>query len=64
MTDKRIRQAVQAALDMEPIMAAGFGDKAFYRVDPGLMHRSSRSGIRRPAVSTTTRRIPRRRRSS
>ena len=38
MTDKRIRQAVQAALDMEPIMAAGFGDKAFYRVDPGLMH--------------------------
>ncbi len=38
MTDKRLRQAVQAALDMEPIMAAGFGDKAFYRVDPGLMH--------------------------
>ena len=38
MTDKRIRQAVQAALDMEPIMAAGFGDKAFYRVDPSLMH--------------------------
>ena len=38
MTDKRIRQAMQAALDMEPIMAAGFGDKAFYRVDPGLMH--------------------------
>jgi peptide/nickel transport system substrate-binding protein len=38
MTDKRLRQAVQAALDMEPIMAAGFGDKAFYRLDPGLMH--------------------------
>ena len=38
MTDKRLRQAVQAALDMEPIMAAGFGDKAFYRIDPGLMH--------------------------
>ena len=38
MTDKRIRQAVQAALDMEPIMAAAFGDKAFYRVDAGLMH--------------------------
>src|SRR5205814_9407497 len=36
MTDKRIRQAFQAALDMEPIMAAGFGNKAFYRVDPGL----------------------------
>ena len=38
MTDKRIRQAMQATLDMEPIMAAAFGDKAFYRVDPGLMH--------------------------
>ena len=38
MTDKRLRQAMQAALDMEPIMAAGFGDKAFYRVDASLMH--------------------------
>jgi peptide/nickel transport system substrate-binding protein len=38
MTDRRLRQAVQAALDMEPIMAAGFGDRAFYRLDPGLMH--------------------------
>jgi peptide/nickel transport system substrate-binding protein len=38
MTDKRVRQAFQAALDMEPIMAAGWGNKAFYRVDPGLMH--------------------------
>jgi peptide/nickel transport system substrate-binding protein len=37
MTDKRIRQAFQAALDMEPIMAAGFGNKAFYRLDPGLL---------------------------
>jgi peptide/nickel transport system substrate-binding protein len=36
MTDRRLRQAVQAALDMEPIMAAGFGNKAFYRLDPGL----------------------------
>src|SRR5262244_537203 len=36
MSDKRIRQAFQAALDMEPIMAAGFGNKAFYRLDPGL----------------------------
>src|SRR3989449_1913645 len=36
MTDKRIRQAFQAALDMESIMAAGFGNKAFYRLDPGL----------------------------
>ncbi|HEY7516791.1 MAG TPA: ABC transporter substrate-binding protein [Methylomirabilota bacterium] len=38
MTDKRIRQAFQAALDMEPIMAAGFGHKAFYRIDASLMH--------------------------
>jgi peptide/nickel transport system substrate-binding protein len=38
MTDKRVRQAFQAALDMEPIMAAGFGHKAFYRLDPGLLH--------------------------
>jgi peptide/nickel transport system substrate-binding protein len=37
MTDKRIRQAFQAALDMEPIMAAGFGNNAFYRLDPGLL---------------------------
>jgi peptide/nickel transport system substrate-binding protein len=36
MSDKRIRQAFQATLDMEPIMAAGFGNKAFYRLDPGL----------------------------
>jgi peptide/nickel transport system substrate-binding protein len=36
MTERRIRQAFQAALDMEPIMAAGFGHKAFYRLDPGL----------------------------
>jgi len=36
MSDRRIRQAFQAALDMEPIMAAGFGNKAFYRIDPGM----------------------------
>ncbi|MBI2204539.1 MAG: ABC transporter substrate-binding protein [Candidatus Rokubacteria bacterium] len=38
MTDKRLRQAVQAALDMEPIMSAGFGHRDFYRLDPGLMY--------------------------
>jgi len=38
MTDKRLRQALQAALDMEPIMAAGFGHKDFYRLDPALMY--------------------------
>ena len=37
LTDKRLRQAIQAALDMGPIMAAGFGHKDFYRLDPGLL---------------------------
>src|SRR6185436_6787332 len=36
MTDKRVRQAVQAALDVEPMMLAGLGHKDFYRVDPGI----------------------------
>ena len=36
MTNKKLRQAVQAALDMEPILAAGFGSREFYRIDPGL----------------------------
>jgi peptide/nickel transport system substrate-binding protein len=36
MTNKKIRQAMQAALDMEPIAVAGFGFKDFYRLDPGL----------------------------
>src|SRR5262249_35781999 len=35
MTSKPLRQAVQAALDMEPILAAGFGHKDFYRLRPG-----------------------------
>jgi peptide/nickel transport system substrate-binding protein len=36
MTDRRIRQAFQAVLDMEPIMAAAAGNKEFYRVDGGV----------------------------
>jgi peptide/nickel transport system substrate-binding protein len=36
MADKRIRQAFLAALDMEPIMAAGFGHQDFYRLDGSL----------------------------
>jgi peptide/nickel transport system substrate-binding protein len=36
MTDKRLRQAIQAALDMEPMMLAGVGHKDFFRLDPGL----------------------------
>lgn len=37
LTDKRLRQALQAALDMEPIMVAGFGHKDFYRLDGAVM---------------------------
>jgi peptide/nickel transport system substrate-binding protein len=36
MTNTKLRQALQATLDMEPIMVAGFGSKEFYRLDPGL----------------------------
>jgi peptide/nickel transport system substrate-binding protein len=36
MTDVRLRQAVQAALDVEPMILAGVGHKDFYRIDPGL----------------------------
>jgi peptide/nickel transport system substrate-binding protein len=36
MTSKKLRQAVQAALDMEPILAAAAGHTLFYRLDPGL----------------------------
>src|SRR5207237_5402671 len=37
MTDKRLRQAVQAALDVEPMMLAGLGHKDFYRLDHGIV---------------------------
>jgi peptide/nickel transport system substrate-binding protein len=36
MTSKKLRQALQAALDMEPILAATAGHPLFYRLDPGL----------------------------
>jgi peptide/nickel transport system substrate-binding protein len=36
MTNKKIRQALQAVLDMEPIMTAALGHKAFFRVDGAL----------------------------
>jgi peptide/nickel transport system substrate-binding protein len=36
MTDKRLRLAVQAALDSEPMMLAGLGHKDFFRLDPGI----------------------------
>jgi peptide/nickel transport system substrate-binding protein len=41
MTSKKLRQAIQAALDMEPIMAAGVGHSLFYRLDPGLSPREA-----------------------
>jgi peptide/nickel transport system substrate-binding protein len=36
MQDRRLRQAVQAALDVDPMMLAAMGHKDFYRLDPGL----------------------------
>ena len=41
MTDKRLRQAIQAALDVDPMMLAGVGHKDFYRLDPGLFFQES-----------------------
>jgi peptide/nickel transport system substrate-binding protein len=38
MASKKVRQAVQAALDLEPIMAAGMGNKNFYRLDGALFY--------------------------
>ena len=39
MTDKTLRQAAQAAVDVEPALLAGLGHKDFYRADPGLFFR-------------------------
>jgi peptide/nickel transport system substrate-binding protein len=36
MTNRKIRQAMQAALDMDPIMTAAVGHRAFLRVDGAL----------------------------
>jgi len=36
MAAKKLRQAMQAALDMEPIMSAAIGHKDFYRIDGAL----------------------------
>ena len=54
MTDQRLRQAVQAALDVEPMMLAGVGHKDFYRVDPGPLLPGAGRGTRRPARRSTT----------
>ncbi|MEW6661001.1 MAG: ABC transporter substrate-binding protein [Bacillota bacterium] len=37
MSNKLIRQAFLAALDMGPIMTAGYGHKDFWRLDPSIM---------------------------
>ena len=36
MTNKKLRQAFQARLDVEPMMQAAMGSPDFYRIDPGL----------------------------
>ncbi|MBP1775213.1 MAG: extracellular solute-binding protein family 5 [candidate division NC10 bacterium] len=36
MTNKKLRQAFQARLDIEPMMQAAMGHPDFYRLDPGL----------------------------
>ena len=41
MTDKRVRQAIQAAVDPDPMMLGGLGHKDFYRLDPGLFFQES-----------------------
>ncbi len=37
MSNKKIRQAFQAALDQEAVMRAAYGNPKFWRLDPGLM---------------------------
>ena len=38
-TNRALRQAFEAALDMEPIMKAAVGAPEFYRLDPSLIFR-------------------------
>lgn len=39
LTNKRLRHAILAALDMEKIMSGAFGPRALWRLDPSLMPR-------------------------
>jgi peptide/nickel transport system substrate-binding protein len=39
MSNQKIRQAFQAALDHEAVMRAAFGPSQFWRLDPGIMSR-------------------------
>jgi peptide/nickel transport system substrate-binding protein len=41
MSNLALRQAVQAALDMTPMLLAGRGSEEFIRLDPGLMMKES-----------------------
>ncbi|HEY8201647.1 MAG TPA: ABC transporter substrate-binding protein, partial [Actinomycetota bacterium] len=36
MTNQKLRQAIQAAVDIEPVMKAAVGNALFFRLDPGL----------------------------
>ena len=36
MTNQKLRQAIQAAVDIEPVMKGAVGNPLFYRLDPGL----------------------------
>ncbi|GAI35282.1 unnamed protein product, partial [marine sediment metagenome] len=37
MSEMKMREAFLTALDMGPILAAGYGDEAFWRLDPSIM---------------------------
>ena len=39
MSDVKIREAFLTALDMEPILLAGYGDSAFWRLDHSIMQK-------------------------
>jgi peptide/nickel transport system substrate-binding protein len=36
MVNQKLRQAIQAAIDVEPVMKGAVGNPIFYRLDPGL----------------------------
>ena len=40
-TNKKLRQAVQATFDMDPIMMNAVGSKEFYRLDPNLHYKGT-----------------------
>ena len=61
MTNRKLRQALQAVLDMEPIMTAAIGHKAFFRVDGALYFPEQGSSTPRaesPATTSRTRTAP------